>query len=117
MAYVHQPYNIREDRWEYKVVRAPHGEFGQREHLRALLHQEARAGWIMVEKYDDYQVRFKRPRSERVYDDHLPPDIDPYRTIYTLSSDAEWLHALMLAAGVLFVIFAVVLLVMVVSWP
>ncbi len=51
--------------WEYKIVRARHGEFARRDHLTDLLRQEARAGWIMTEKYSDGQVRFKRARSAR----------------------------------------------------
>ena len=50
---VYVPYHIREDRWEYKTVRAPNGEFGQPEHLRAVIRQERYAGWIMVEKMND----------------------------------------------------------------
>jgi hypothetical protein len=117
MVYTQQPYFARDDRWEYKVVQAPNGEFGQREHLRLLLRQEGRAGWVMVEKYDDWRVLFKRPRSAAWWDDHLPPEVDPYRSVYTVSYDSDWIYALALAGGVLYVIVALVILVVLVSWP
>ena len=52
-----------------------------------------------------------------MWDDRLPPGVDPYRTLYTFSDQANWLHVLVMAAGIMFVIFAMVILVMVVSWP
>jgi hypothetical protein len=115
MAYA--PYHIREGQWEYKTVRAPNGEFGHAEHLRAVIRQERRAGWTVVEKMNDWQVRFRRPQDAYLWDDQLPPGVDPYRTVYTFSDQANWLHALVMAAGIMFVIFAMVILVMVVSWP
>jgi hypothetical protein len=114
---VYIPYHVRDDRWEYKTVRAPNGEFGQPEHLRAVIRQERHAGWIMVEKINDWQVRFRRSQDAYLWDDKLPPTVDPYRTVYTLSDQANWLHVLIMAAGIMFVIFAMVILVMVVSWP
>ena len=114
---VYVPYHIRADRWEYKIVHAPNGEFGQPEHLRAVIQQERRAGWIMVEKMSDWQVRFKRPDDAYLRDGELPPTVDPYRMVYTFSEQANWLYALIMAAGIFFVIFAMVILVMVVSWP
>jgi hypothetical protein len=50
--------------------------------LRQLIEEEARAGWVMLEKFDDRRVRFKRPRRARSKDVLLPPDVDPYRTRY-----------------------------------
>ena len=114
---VYVPYHIREDRWEYKTVRAPNGEFGHPEHLRAVIRQERRAGWTVVEKMNDWQVRFRRPQDAYLWDDRLPPGVDPYRMLYTFSDQANWLHALVMAAGIMFVIFAMVIVVMVVSWP
>ena len=117
MVHTYHPYNIRDERWEYKIVRAPNGEFGQREHLRALLRQEGLAGWVMVEKYDDWRVEFKRPCSARRWDNELPPEIDPYRTVYGVSQDSDFIYALTLVAGVCFTIFAVVIVVVIASLP
>jgi hypothetical protein len=118
MAAIHQSQSPRQSyrqRWEYKIVRARNGEFGDRQHLRALLRQERRAGWIMIEKYDDYQVRFKRPCSAREWDDQLPPGVDPYRTIYHYSQDMDVIFALALAGAMFLVIFAMVIMVVLLS--
>jgi hypothetical protein len=68
--------------WEFKIVRSESGAFRKPEVLRKLIEEEARAGWVMLEKLDDRRVRFKRPRSARTRDVLLPPGVDPYRTRY-----------------------------------
>jgi hypothetical protein len=68
--------------WEFKIVRSESGAFRKPEVLRRLIEEEARAGWVMLEKFDDRRVRFKRPRSARTRDALLPPGADPYRTRY-----------------------------------
>jgi hypothetical protein len=68
--------------WEFKIVRSESGAFRKPEVLKQLIEEEARAGWVMLEKFDDRKVRFKRPRSARARDTLLPPDVDPYRTRY-----------------------------------
>ena len=68
--------------WEFKIVRSESGAFRKPEVLRKLIEEEARAGWVMLEKFDDRRIRFKRPRSARTRDALLPPDVDSYRTRY-----------------------------------
>jgi len=68
--------------WEFKIVRSESGAFRKSEVLKKLIEEEARAGWVMLEKFDDRRVRFKRPRSARNRDAILPPDVDSYRTRY-----------------------------------
>ncbi len=68
--------------WEFKIVRSESGAFRKPEVVKELLEEEARAGWVMLEKFDDRRIRFKRPRSARNRDALLPPDVDPYRTRY-----------------------------------
>lgn len=68
--------------WEFKIVRSESGAFRKPEVLKKLLEEEARAGWVMLEKFDDRRIRFKRPRSARTRDALLPPGVDPYRTRY-----------------------------------
>ncbi|MCD4686725.1 MAG: hypothetical protein K8S97_12385 [Anaerolineae bacterium] len=105
--------------WEYKIVRARHGEFARRDYLIALLRQEARAGWIMTEKYSDGQVRFKRPRSARAGDRYLPPTIDPYRTVFVATPHlaSQNLHLFALAITLVMALIAIALLVLLVSLP
>jgi hypothetical protein len=71
--------DLRED-WEFKIVRANFEAFRNPATLQRVIEEEARAGWTLVEKFDNSRVRFKRPTSARANDHILAPDIDPYRT-------------------------------------
>jgi hypothetical protein len=64
--------------WEFKIVRGNGATFRKPERLQAVLAEEARAGWELLEKLDDNRIRLKRPTSRRQLDGKL--DIDPYRT-------------------------------------
>lgn len=54
--------------------------FRKSEILLQIREEEALAGWSLLEKLDDYRVRFKRPASAAKRDDRLPAGIAPYRT-------------------------------------
>ena len=82
--------------WEFKIVRSESGAFRKPEVLRKLIEEEARVGWVMLEKFDDRRVRFKRPRSARTRDALLPPGVDAYRTRYGAPSAQYALLATML---------------------
>jgi len=71
--------------WEFKIVRSSMGAFSNPATLQNLIEEEAQAGWIMLEKFDDSRVRFKRPVSARSKDATRPGDIEPYRTTYGVS--------------------------------
>jgi hypothetical protein len=47
--------------------------------------EESRAGWVLVEKFDDGRLRFKRPVTAREKDAQLPAGVDPYRTRYGMN--------------------------------
>jgi len=64
--------------WEFKIVRSLMGKFRNREVITQLCQEEAKAGWEMVEKFDDQRIRFKRKIENRRNDQLL--EIDPYRT-------------------------------------
>lgn len=68
--------------WEFKIVRANRAVFGNPAHLNRVLEEEARAGWILLEKFDNSRLRFKRLREARARDSMLPPGVDPYRVHY-----------------------------------
>ena len=70
-----------EDDWEFKIVRSPMGTFRDPEIFSELLEEEARYGWVLLEKLDDSRVRFKRPRSARSRDYSYEGE-DPYRSFY-----------------------------------
>ena len=66
------------DGWEFKIVRSLSGKFSNREAVQRLCSEEARAGWELVEKFDNNRIRFKRKIERRSHDQSL--DFDPYRT-------------------------------------
>jgi len=69
--------------WEFKIVRSNTRTFKNPAVLRQVCDEEARAGWTLLEKFDDSRLRFKRPISARAGDANL--EIDPYRTQYGIS--------------------------------
>jgi hypothetical protein len=71
------------DGWEFKIVRANSRRFRNHAAVKQLCEEEAKAGWEMVEKFDDQRIRFKRRVEKRGDDLHL--DIDPYRTLVGIS--------------------------------
>ncbi len=64
--------------WEFKIVRAAMGGFRKAAFLQQVLDDESRAGWVLVEKFDNCRIRLKRPAKARERDGKL--DFDPYRT-------------------------------------
>ncbi len=103
------PYTPEElaEGWEFKIVRSSLGRFGKPAVLRRLIEEEARAGWVMLEKFDNGRVRFKRPASARQRDHLLPPDVNPYRTNFGGSASATLTILLVLGLVVLFALLAV----------
>jgi hypothetical protein len=75
---VYSPGDLQD--WEFKIVRTARALFAKPEELNKLIQEEARAGWVMLEKFDDHRIRFKRPIRAREDDRLLPPGVDPYRT-------------------------------------
>jgi hypothetical protein len=93
--------------WEFKIVRSNTDVFRKREVLDRLLEEEARAGWIMLEKLDDSRIRFKRPRRARAQDAYLPPGVDPYRTHYGAISSQQVIILLTVVGLALFLALGV----------
>jgi len=74
--------------WEFKIVRSESGAFRKAEVVQQLIDEEAKAGWVLLEKLDNRRIRFKRPVSARGRDMLLPNGVDPYRTSYGRRSAA-----------------------------
>jgi hypothetical protein len=55
------PQDIAEN-WEFKILRSAASQFRNPAWLRSILEEEARAGWIMIEKFDNSRVRLKTAR-------------------------------------------------------
>ena len=86
--------------WEFKILRSTTSQFKNPETLRQVLEEEARAGWVLVEKFDNQRIRLKRRASASKNDAAL--GFDPYRT-YVGLSEAN------LVAIILAVVFGVLL--------
>jgi hypothetical protein len=73
--------------WEFKIVRSNFATFRKPEKLRAVLDEEKRGGWTLVEKFDDQRIRLKRPAGTKVIEVDFADGYDPYRTtVGTLSA-------------------------------
>lgn len=94
--------------WEFKIVRSNTAVFRKRGVLDKLLEEEARAGWIMLEKLDDGRIRFKRPRRARAQDAYLPSGVDPYRTHYGALPTQHVMILLLVVGLILFLVLGVV---------
>lgn len=101
--------DLRDD-WEFKIVRSYFEAFRNPQKLQQVIAEEARAGWVLVEKFDNGRLRFKRPASARANDQLLPPEVDPYRSYYgTNSSAIMWVLLGMTIFLVLGTILAIIL--------
>lgn len=66
--------------WEFKILRSGTSRFRDPAKLRAALDEEARGGWVLVEKFDNCRIRLKRPASAKAVQGDFADDYDPYRT-------------------------------------
>ena len=69
--------------WEFKILRSATGAFRNPSRLNDVLAEESKAGWTLLEKFDNGRVRLRRPSSARASDAGLP--FDPYRTVVGIS--------------------------------
>jgi hypothetical protein len=44
--------------WEFKIVRSATRKFKDTEFVQRVCEEESRAGWEMLEKFDDSRIRF-----------------------------------------------------------
>jgi len=82
--------------WEFKILRSATGKFKARQFVQQVCAEEAKAGWEMLEKFDDNRIRFKRRIEKRDQDRYL--DADPYRTSVGIGSSRL---GFLLAGGIL----------------
>jgi hypothetical protein len=83
--------------WEFKILRSNTAAFKKTDVLRKVCEEEAQAGWVLLEKFDNSRLRFKRPLSARANDSTLI-GYDPYRTHYGMAPAA---FALIIIGGTL----------------
>jgi hypothetical protein len=94
--------------WEFKILRSNTGVFQKPENLRKYLEEESRAGWVLVEKFDNKRLRLKRPASARQGDAAL--DFDPYRTQVGISDVRLVLLIVAIVVGGLLLLIGLLLL-------
>ena len=69
--------------WEFKIVRGNQEAFRNHAIFTKLVDEEKQAGWVLLEKFDNSRIRFKRQRAKQAHDEQLiSQGIDPYRTQY-----------------------------------
>ena len=69
---------------EYKVMQAQTPLFSDTAKMHEVLEQEAKAGWQLLEKEDNYRIKLQRNVSNRENDKNL--DFDAYRSTVGVSS-------------------------------
>ena len=69
---------------EYKTIKAQTPLFADGKKMQEVLAVEAKAGWDLLEKEDNYRIKLHRDISHRSNDANL--DIDPYKTSVGVSS-------------------------------
>ena len=94
--------------YEYKIIRSASGAFNVPAKFRAVLEEEARAGWDLLEKLSDHRVRLRRHVKWREQDATLSQD--PYRTRIGMGDDARVIWILVGVTAVVGLILSLVLL-------
>jgi hypothetical protein len=64
-----------------------------------VLDEEARGGWVLVEKFDDDRIRLKRPAGTKPIEGDFVDGYDPYRTNVGMSREAVALTAIAVAVS------------------
>ena len=68
---------------EFKTIQAQTPLFADNKKMQEVLAGEAKAGWDLLEKEDNYRIRLQRDISNRENDKNL--DSDPYATTVGVS--------------------------------
>jgi hypothetical protein len=102
------PYSQQElsQDWEFKIIRSATSAFKKPDFLRQCLDEEARAGWVLVEKFDDGRLRLKRPAAARERDGKL--EVDPYRTFVGPSPNSVALAIVAIIMGAFLAVIGVI---------
>tara|TARA_B110000483_G_C17700696_1_gene353205 strand:- start:76 stop:372 length:297 start_codon:yes stop_codon:yes gene_type:complete len=81
---------------EFKTMQAQTPLFVDNKKMQEVLAVEAKAGWDLLEKEDNYRIKLQRDISNRENDKNL--DTDPYTTTVGVSS--IWTYGLTAAATI-----------------
>jgi hypothetical protein len=69
---------------EYKIIQSQTPLFASTPKMMEVLAEEAKAGWSLLEKEDNYRIKLKRDVASRDDDKNL--DFDAYRSTVGVSS-------------------------------
>ena len=96
------------ENWEFKILRSATDAFKDPAAMQRYLAEEAQAGWMLVEKFDNSRIRLKRPAAARQQDAQCT--FDPYRTRVGISEVGLGLLVVGGILGGLAVLFTVIIL-------
>ena len=91
---------------EYKVVQATTPFFAKSQNIAAVMAEEEKAGWRLLEKCDNYKLRLQRDISHRANDANL--SVDTYRTQVGINNAGVYGITTAATLGVVYVIFLMV---------
>jgi hypothetical protein len=96
------PYTTQDlsEGWEFKILRSNFATFRKPEQLQAILDEEKRGGWTLVEKFDDSRIRLKRPAGSKVTQGEFNDTYDPYRTTIGVSQGGLVMMVLAISAAI-----------------
>jgi len=97
--------------WEFKILRSIRGDFRRPDLLDQALNEEAVNGWVMLEKFDDYRIRFKRQRKSAQNPFESRGDIDPYRAYFGQTLREYNTKSIMIASVVMLGFIALICLI------
>lgn len=98
--------------WEFKILRSATGAFRNPQRLNEALEQEARSGWVLLEKFDSSRIRLKRPASARARD--AATGLDAYRTTFGMH---QGLFVAAIIGSVVVLLVAAALIIMLIKRP
>ncbi|MCB1665796.1 MAG: hypothetical protein KDI28_08425 [Pseudomonadales bacterium] len=91
---------------EYKVVQASTPYFAKWQNIESVMAEEAKAGWRLLEKCDNYKLRLQRDISHRANDKAL--GFDPYRSQVGLNNAVVYGVTTVVTLAVVYAIFLMV---------
>lgn len=87
---------------EYKILQSQTPLFASTAKMHEAMEQEAKAGWRLLEKEDNYRIKLQRDVSNRDNDKNL--DFDAYRSTVGVSSVVTYGLTAAMTVGVVSVI-------------
>ncbi|MDP2139922.1 MAG: hypothetical protein Q8L20_03840 [Gammaproteobacteria bacterium] len=91
---------------EYKVVQSTTPLFATSKKIEEIMAEESKAGWQLVEKFDNYKMRLQRDISHRANDKNL--GFDAYRSQVGVNNIIVYGITTLLTLAVVYAIFVLV---------